>query len=101
MAVVQRLSKTGLDSDAATFADEIFKKLTYSRGKTPDEAADNDWLQAVSLAVRDRIVDRWLLCEKQAKSDAKKHVYYLSIEFLIGRMLLDALTNLRMQDTAR
>lgn len=101
MAVVQRLSKTGLDSDAATFADQIFKKLTYSRGKTPDEAVDNDWLQAVSLAVRDRIVDRWLPCDKQIKGDAKKHVYYLSVEFLIGRMLLDALTNLRMQDTAR
>jgi starch phosphorylase len=105
MAASQRLSKTGLDPgldpEAAAFAEEIFKRLTYSCGKAPEDAVDNDWLQAVSLAVRDRIVDRWLASDKREKINRKKHVYYLSVEFLVGRMLLDALTNLQMQDTAR
>jgi starch phosphorylase len=101
MAHVHRLSKTGLDADTAAFAEAIYKRLTYSSGKTPDEACDNDWLQAISLAVRDRIVDRWLLSDKQAEGETKKYVYYLSVEYLVGRLLLDALTNLRMQDTAR
>src|SRR5262245_30435945 len=105
MAVIQRLSKTGvdpgLDQDAKSLADDVFKKLTYSRGKTPDDAVDNDWLQAASLAVRDRVVDRWLLSDKRDKIQKKKHVYYLSVEFLVGRMLLDALTNLQMRDTAQ
>lgn len=79
----------------------ISEKLTYGLGKSFDTATDNDWYHATALAVRDRVVDVWMASRRQTKAQRKKRVYYLSIEFLIGRLLLDALTNLRLVEPAR
>ena len=49
---------------------------------------------ATALAVRDRIVDRWMDSARATNRAGRKRVYYLSLEFLIGRLLFDALTNL-------
>jgi glycogen phosphorylase len=78
----------------------IESKLIYEVGKTPETAVDHDWYRATALAVRDRIVDVWTERGSTKGANAKR-VYYLSIEFLIGRLLYDALTNLRLVDTAR
>jgi hypothetical protein len=56
---------------------------------------------ATALAVRDRIVDRWIDSTRTTYRDARKRVYYLSLEFLIGRLLFDALCNLSLTDAAR
>jgi starch phosphorylase len=88
-------------SDAAKLREAIETKLTYVLGKTADNAADYDWYQATVLAVRDRLVDIWMDARKETKRRKKKRVYYLSIEFLIGRLLLDTLSNLRLVESAR
>ncbi|HEV7599306.1 MAG TPA: glycogen/starch/alpha-glucan phosphorylase, partial [Bradyrhizobium sp.] len=54
----------------------------------------HDWYKAAALALRDRIVHRWLLSEKQSYDEGRKRVYYLSLEFLIGRLFTDALNNM-------
>ena len=46
---------------------------------------------ATALAVRDRIVDRWMDATQRTYREGRKRVYYLSLEFLIGRLLFDAL----------
>ncbi len=99
----RRSSPAELDphSDAAKLREAIETKLTYVLGKTAENASDNDWYQATVLAVRDRIVDVWMDVRKQTKRQKKKRVYYLSIEFLIGRLLLDTLSNLRLVEPAR
>jgi glycogen phosphorylase len=79
----------------------IESKLTYEVGKTPQTAVEHDWYHATALAVRDYVVDIWYTAGKGAEPAKQKRVYYLSIEFLIGRLLFDALTNLRLVDTAR
>ena len=76
-------------------------KLTYVIGKRPEAATDHDWYQATVLAVRDRIVDIWMQSRKETRRQQKKRVYYLSIEFLIGRLLLDTLGNLQLVEPAR
>jgi starch phosphorylase len=81
--------------------DGIQTKLTYVLGKTSENANDYDWYQATVLAVRDRIVDIWLNARQETKRLKKKRVYYLSIEFLIGRLLLDTLSNLRLVEPTR
>ncbi len=72
----------------------MLAKLTYSVGKIPEVASPRDWFLAVAFATRDIIVDRWLDSTAGAYADGRKRVYYLSLEFLIGRLLFDAMTNL-------
>src|SRR5437763_645166 len=57
-------------------------------------ATKHDWYMAAALALRDRIVHRWLSTEKQSYDAGSKGVYYLSLEFLIGRLFTDALNNM-------
>ncbi|HZP78193.1 MAG TPA: glycogen/starch/alpha-glucan phosphorylase [Pseudolabrys sp.] len=87
--------------DVAAFRDAIVARLTYSAGKTIASAVDHDWFVATALAVRDRIVDRWVESNRRTEAEQGKQVYYLSVEYLIGRLLFDTLTNLRMLETAR
>ena len=79
----------------------IEAKLVYSLGKTKASATDRDWYQATALAIRDRIIDIWVQAKGGAKRERKKRVYYLSIEFLIGRLLFDNLSNLQLVDATR
>ena len=62
--------------------------------KTIEEATQEQIFQAVSLAVKDVIIDNWLLTQKQYEKDDPKIVYYLSMEFLMGRALGNNLINL-------
>ena len=59
---------------------------------------EHDWFVATALAVRDHIVDRWMDATRKTYRDGRKRVYYLSLEFLIGRLLRDALGNLGLTD---
>ncbi|MDP3317939.1 MAG: glycogen phosphorylase, partial [Bosea sp. (in: a-proteobacteria)] len=70
---------------------EILRKLTYSLGKNASVAQPHDWLTAGILAARDHVVDVWHRSTRESYETGRKRVYYLSLEFLIGRSLADAL----------
>jgi glycogen phosphorylase len=72
----------------------ILAKLTLAIGKDAGMATKHDWYKAAALALRDRIVHRWLTVDKQSYDAGRKRVYYLSLEFLIGRLFTDALNNM-------
>ncbi|MGY4346563.1 glucan phosphorylase [Bradyrhizobium sp. GM7.3] len=72
----------------------ILAKLRLAIGKDAGMATKHDWYQAAALALRDRIVHRWLTAEKHSYDAGRKRVYYLSLEFLIGRLFSDALNNM-------
>jgi glycogen phosphorylase len=107
MATVKFLQRKPLHSsppqgdDKARLREAIEAKLAYILGKTPDGATDLDWYQATALAIRDRAIDIWMRSRAATKRERRKRVYYLSIEFLLGRLLFDTLTNLRLVETAR
>ncbi|MEO9339928.1 glycogen/starch/alpha-glucan phosphorylase [Mesorhizobium sp. SB112] len=88
-------------TDPKVLADEILRALRYRVGKDPSVATDNDWLTASIMVVRDRIIDRWISSTKEAYDRSEKRVYYLSLEFLIGRLMRDAFSNLGMLNTMR
>ena len=88
-------------NDPDTLARQIVEKLTYSIGKNPEAARKYDWLRATTLAVRDRIIDHWFESAEKAEKSGGKRVCYLSMEFLIGRMLRDAINNLGLTEPIR
>ena len=55
--------------------------------KTIEEATEQQRFQAVAYAVKDEIIDNWLATQEQYKKDDPKTVYYMSMEFLMGRAL--------------
>ncbi|WP_313127669.1 glycogen/starch/alpha-glucan phosphorylase [Stutzerimonas nitrititolerans] len=87
--------------DIATFRENILRKLTYAIGKDAGHASQLDWYEAVALATRDRMIDRWMDRTRETYRQNGKRVYYLSLEFLIGRLLTDSLSNLGLLDIAR
>ena len=72
----------------------ILDTLAHRIGKDARAARPHDWLAATILTVRDEAVDRWMASTRAAHVAGAKRVYYLSLEFLIGRLLRDALANL-------
>ncbi|MBO4389877.1 MAG: glycogen/starch/alpha-glucan phosphorylase, partial [Lachnospiraceae bacterium] len=81
------------------FSKEDFKKQVKDNvkslyRKTIDEATKQQIFQAVALTVKDRIIDEWIATQKTYEAEDVKTVYYLSMEFLMGRTLGNALINL-------
>jgi starch phosphorylase len=79
----------------------VLAKLALSVGKDPAAATDRDWLVAAALALRDRVARRWLADGRASGIDSRKQVYYLSLEFMIGRLLGDVADNLRLTEVLR
>jgi glycogen phosphorylase len=82
--------------DPETLAQSILRKLVFDLGKSQQGAQRRDWYVATALAVRDQVVERWLTGTRSAYQARQKQVYYLSLEFLIGRLLRDVSANLSM-----
>ena len=78
---------TGMDA-------HILDVLHHRVGKDVHSATPHDWFTATVLALRDKIIDQWMESTHRTYEAAGKQVYYLSLEFLIGRLLRDALSNM-------
>ena len=76
----------------------IAYKLMFIVGKDPTIATQHDWLNATLFTVRDRMVERWLRSNRAQLSQDVRQVYYLSMEFLLGRALSNALLSLGIYD---
>jgi starch phosphorylase len=64
-------------------------------------ATDRDCYHALALAVRDRLVERWIATQQTHHKKNVKRIYYLSLEFLIGRLLGNNVINLKLEDDCR
>lgn len=89
------------DRDVAAFKRAVANKLIYAVGKDPVAASPDDWLNATALAVRDQLVERWMATTRASYAQDLKRVYYLSMEFLIGRTFTNALLALELQDIVK
>jgi glycogen phosphorylase len=87
--------------DITNLKRSIANKLIYTVGKDPIAAKPQDWLQATALAVRDRLVERWMKTTRNQYKQDVKRVYYLSMEFLIGRTFSNALLALGIFDNVK
>ena len=86
---------------AEVLREAILRHVRYTLVRPTSELKPSDYLKPVSLAIRDRIVDRMLETEARYRHKDSKRLYYLSMEFLMGRSLGDNLSNLRVEDMCR
>jgi starch phosphorylase len=93
--------ESGDDDIVAEIKSAILSKIVLVAGKDVKRANIHDWYIAAALTLRDRIVYQWLQSDGAAQSRGDKRVYYLSLEFLIGRLLTDALTNMSLMGPFR
>ena len=76
------------DFDKELFKRSVLYNVKTLYRKTLEEATEQQVFQAVSYAIKDQIIDKWLDSQKQFEKQDAKTVYYLSMEFLMGRALL-------------
>lgn len=91
----QRVSAT---PKLASIAQSLQNHLTFSAFKTSNASTPRDWYNSASHTVRDHVVERWVKTAENYDDQDPKRVYYLSLEFLIGRMLSNAALNLGIHD---
>ena len=81
--------------------DSFKRHLTRSLAKRPEKASDLDRYQALALSIRDLMVEKWLATKDVYEKEKSKTVCYISLEFLIGRTIGNAMINLGIYDAAK
>jgi len=81
-------------SDAASIKQSFLDRLTYSVGKDYHTATDRDWFFTAAYVARDHMIDRWMETMRAYYDKDVKRIYYFSMEFLMGRSLMNSLHNL-------
>src|SRR5689334_7763956 len=82
------------DMPTSAMANRLLDVLRHRVGKDELAAKKHDWFNAAILTIRDDIIDRWMESTRKTDTESGKRVYYLSLEFLIGRLMRDALSNM-------
>ena len=100
-SVTARIALPSEGTDVAALRDTIVAKLTFAVGRDPSVATERDWFMATALVARDHVAECWMGSTRDNYANKAKRVYYLSLEFLLGRLLFDTLTNLALTGPMR
>lgn len=91
--------KKGMDPDSIQLS--FANHLEYSLSKDQYTATYRDLYQSLALAARDRMIERWIRTQQMYHDLDVKRVYYLSAEYLMGRVLINTLINLDMYEQTK
>jgi starch phosphorylase len=95
------LTSSDLGMDRSNIERSFASHVEYTLAKDEYSVTPRDFFRAVALSVRDRMVDRWNKTQQEVFRSAERRVYYLSLEYLIGRLLEDSMLNLGVTSEAR
>lgn len=84
----------------AELKSSFLNHLTYSLAKDEYSATPRDYYKSLALGVRDRLIERWIATQQTYYKKDPKKIYYLSLEFLIGRTLGNAIMNLDLKGSS-
>ena len=90
-----------LGLDVPSLKHSLANRLAYSIGKDSYTATDRDWFHTVAYAVRDRLIERWMETQRSYYRADAKRIYYFSLEFLIGRTLMNSVLNMQFDEEVR
>jgi starch phosphorylase len=99
-APVKAKAKRSADPQVAVFRDAILRHLKSTFARDRVTATRNDWWMATCMAARDQMLARYIDTQAQHASKNVRRVYYLSLEYLMGRVLTNNLVNLQLRDVA-
>jgi starch phosphorylase len=88
-AALPELDHPALDADSIKRS--LYNRLIYTIGKDPITATDRDWFFAAAAVVRERMIERWMETMRSYYVEDRKRVYYLSMEFLMGRTMTNSM----------
>ncbi|NOT44530.1 MAG: glycogen/starch/alpha-glucan phosphorylase [Acidobacteria bacterium] len=90
-----------LAQDRRSLQRSLANRLIYTAGKDPATATRRDWFYATAYTVRERLIERWMETQRAYYRADARRVYYLSMEFLTGRLLTNSLLNMGFHDECR
>jgi starch phosphorylase len=100
MSTQSYLTSANLNMNRESIKRSIAQHVEYTLGKDEFSVTKRDFFKSLALAVRDRMFDRWNETQQRHHRGDVRRVYYLSLEYLIGRLLVDSLLNLGIYDEA-
>src|SRR5690606_6002212 len=98
MSDTSTVARTRRSSRAETMNRSIGDHVVYTLASEPSAATDRDMYMSTALAVRDQLAERWTATNRRYQREDVKRVYYLSLEFLMGRALGNAMLNLELRE---
>jgi glycogen phosphorylase len=91
----------GTACGSETLRDSILRHVRYALARPSGSPTPRELFKPLSLAIRDRLIEGLLETEQRYREHDAKRLYYLSLEFLMGRWLSDNLCNLRLEEESR
>lgn len=95
------IEEENICSEGIMIKHDVVDRLTYLVGKNPATANNRDWFNAAAYVVRDHMVDHWMSTTRNYYHHDVKRVYYFSLEFLMGRTLMNSMLNLNLDEPTR
>jgi len=97
----KKLLEPILSNDHDQVAADLHRHFNFTLGRFDTDDLSGYMMTALALTVRDRLMERWRITKAHEQGKRARKVYYLSLEFLLGRSLGNAILNLNMQDSIR
>lgn len=95
---MQKFKHAHMGNDVASIQHSLANSLTYTVGKDPRTSNARDWFYASAHTVRNRMMENWMETMRSYQKEDPKRVYYLSLEFLIGRLFTSSMINVGLYE---